>query len=113
VPIEVFGTAPDLGPTGEAIDVVLARQTSPPGATAVAGLAWVRGEDGAGIFHEAEDHDVETVRERLQAGIEHGCTLRGLEDRSMRTEIATAGPEPATYTTAVVAAVYGESTPLL
>jgi arginine decarboxylase len=112
VPVEVVGTAPDLGPTGEAIDVVLARQTSPPGATAVAGLAWVRGEDGAGIFYEAEDHDAETVRRRLRAGIEHGCALRGLAERSMQTEITTADPEPETYTTAVVAAVYGESTAL-
>jgi len=107
------GTAPDLGPTGHALDVVLARQTSPPGARAAAGLAWVRGEGGAGIFYEVEDTDPETVRELLRTGIERGCHLRGLDAADIETEVVTADASPDQYTTAVVAAVYGDSKSLL
>jgi arginine decarboxylase len=113
VSLERVGTAPELGPTGNALDVVLARQTSPPGARAAAGLAWVRGDDGAGIFYEVEDTDPETVRELLRTGIERGCHLRELDASAVETKIVTAEAAPDKYTTAVVAAAYGESEPLL
>lgn len=112
VTVEPVGVAPDLGPTGNVLDVVLARETSPPGTRATAGLAWAREGDGAGIFYEEENHDPETVRERLEAGIERGCELRGIENRRVNTRVATVDPKSETYATAVVVAVYGESEPL-
>lgn len=108
VPVEVVGSAPDLGPPGNALDVVLAGQTSPPGARAVAGLAWARTDEGRGIFYEAGDHDPETVRERLRTGVEHGCRLRGI-DADVEMELVTVDPSPEQYATAAVLAVYGES----
>jgi arginine decarboxylase len=109
VTVEEVGSAPDLGPTGGALDAVLARQTSQPGTRAAAGLVWARGDDGTGIFYEEEHHDPATVRERLAAGIERGCELRGIDATSPDTCVVTADPEPEAYTTAVAAAVYGES----
>lgn len=107
------GTAPDLGPTGNALDVVVGRQTSPPGARAAAGLAWARDEDGTGIFYEGGDHDPETVEELLRRGIEHGCVLRGIDTEPVETQVVTADTAPDSYTTAVVLAVYGESSSLV
>ena len=112
-PLELVETAPDLGPTGNALDVVMARKTSPPGARAAAGLAWVRGEDGTGLFYEVEDSDPETVRELLRAGIERGCYIRNLDYADVETKVITADSAPDQYTTAVVVATYGESKPLL
>lgn len=111
--IDIVGTAPDLGPTGNVIDVVEARQTSPPGTRASAGLAWACGPSGAGIFYEATDHDPESVTELLQAGIETGCSIRSFDDADIETQVSTADASPDRYSTAVVAAVYGESDPLL
>jgi len=111
--VERVGTAPDLGPAGNALDVVLARQTSPPGVRAAAGLAWARGEEGAGIFYEEGDRDPETVRELLRTGIDRGCELRGFGDVPVETRVVTADPAGEEYTTAAVLAVYGESEPLL
>jgi arginine decarboxylase len=108
VPIEETGTAPDLGPTGNALDAVIARQTSPPGTRAAAGLAWIRDEDGAGIFYEEANHDPETVRKHLEAGIDHGSSLRDIEGE-MHSRVVTADPSGEAYTTALVAALYGES----
>jgi len=113
VDLELADTAPDLGPTGNALDVVLARQTSPPGARAAAGLAWARGEDDSGIFYEVADTDPETVGELLRAGIERGCYIRDLEYSDVETKVVTADSAPDEYTTAVVVATYGESEPLL
>jgi len=109
--IEGVGTAPGLGPTGNVLDVVLAEQTSQPGVRAAAGLAWVRDESG-GVFYEAGNPDPETVTERLEAGIERGRELRDL-DAPVETRVVTAESAAEQYTTAVVAAVYGESSPLL
>jgi arginine decarboxylase len=113
VTLNIAGTAPDLGPTGEALDVVVARQTSPPGARAAAGLAWARGDDGTGVFYEEGNHDPETVEELLRAGIERGCAIRDLDTGIVETQVVTADPAPDAYTTAVVLAVYGESSPLV
>lgn len=113
-PLDLAGTAPDLGATGNALDCVVARQTSPPGARAAAGLAWARArDDGAGIFYEVGDTDPETVRELLGAGIERGCALRDLDPSTVETKVVTADSAPDQYTTAVVVAAYGDSTPLL
>ncbi len=112
VSFELCDTAPDLGATGNALDVVLARKTSRPGTRAAAGLAWARTDDGAGIFYEAEGIDPESVRERLTTGIEHGCDLRGM-NADIETKTLAADPAAEQYSTAVVLAVYGESTTLL
>lgn len=112
VPFEVVGTAPDLGATGNVLDVVLARKTSPPDTRAAAGLAWARTDDGSGIFYEAEGTDPESVRERLVRGIEHGCALRDI-DSPIETRVVTADPVAEGYSTAVVLAAYGESEPLV
>jgi arginine decarboxylase len=111
--LELAGTAPDLGPTGNALDAVIARQTSPPGTRASAGLAWARADDGAGIFYEVGDHDPESVAELLRSGIETGCSIRDIEDPDVETKVTTASAEPDRYATAVVVATYGESEPLL
>lgn len=105
--VETTDTAPDLGPTGHAVDAVLARQTSPQGTRAAAGLAWIRENGEAGIFYEEGNHDPATVRERLQAGIERGCELRDIDAGAPATQVVTAEPSAEAYTTAVVAAVYG------
>ncbi|MFC7132315.1 MULTISPECIES: pyruvoyl-dependent arginine decarboxylase [Salinibaculum] len=111
--VEVVGTAPDLGPTGNVLDAVIARQTSPPGTRAAAGLAWARDDDGAGIFYEVGDHDPESVAELLRSGIQTGCDIRGIEGADVHTEVTTAAAKPDRYSTAVVVAAYGESEPLL
>lgn len=108
VPLDVAGTAPDLGPAGTAVDAVLARQTSEPGARASAGLAWARGEDGAGVFYEVGNHDPATVAELLETGIERGCALRNIDGDRIEQQVLTAERSPNRYTTAVVVATYGE-----
>ena len=114
VPLVEAESAPDLGATGNGLNVVMARQTSRPGARASAGLAWVReSPEGPGIFYEVDNHDPETVAERLRTGIEHGCELRGLDPEGTETKIVTADPVPDQYTTAVVIATYGQSEPLV
>lgn len=111
VTVESSGTAPDLGPTGNVLDVVLAEQVSHPGARAAAGLAWARDDDG-GVFYEVGDTEPETVAELLSAGIDRGTALRDIH-QPVETRVHTANPAPDRYTAAVVAAVYGESSPLL
>ena len=111
VAVEQTGTAPDLGPTGGALDAVLAEQTGDPGARAAAGLAWAS-EPSGGVFYEAGGRDPETVAERLRAGVEQGMALRGI-DPPVETRVVAADPVPEQHASAVVAAVYGESSPLL
>jgi arginine decarboxylase len=115
VPVEVVGTAPELGPTGEGISVAMARQTGSPGVRATAGLAWARDDagEGPGVLSEVEDHDPQTVRGLLHAGIERGCDLRDIDDPAVGTKVITAEPASNGYTTAVALAVYGDSDPLL
>lgn len=115
--IEVVGEAPDLGPDGQRLTVVESRSTVPPEPTApdraVAGLGWSRAPDGPGIFYEASGTDPDEVRERVETGLAAGRRLRGWdfgEDGRRFVETAVDGDD---YTTAVVLAVYGESTPLL
>lgn len=112
VPLEAVGSAPDLGPTGTALDAVVARQTSPPGARASAGLAWARDGDGSGIFYEVGNHDPETVADRLRTGIEYGCSIRNIDIETVETQLVTADSSPDQYTTSVVIAAYGEATSL-
>lgn len=114
VPLEAVGTAPDLGATGNALNVAMAKQTSQPGARAAAGMAWVRdGFQGPGIFSEVADHDPETVNELLETGITRSCRLRGIDDYEIEKQVVTAPSSSSQYQTAVILAVFGESRPLL
>lgn len=113
VSVERSDTAPDLGERGNALDVVMATHVGPPGERAAAGLAWVRGDDGSGIFYEEGDTHPETVRERLQAGIEHGCSLRDIDPGGVEMEVRSVDAAVDWYVCAVVLATYGKSKPLL
>jgi arginine decarboxylase len=111
--VEPVGSAPDLGGIGNKLDVAMAKQTSKPGARAAAGIAWAReGTDGPGVFSEVHDHDVETVKSRLQSGIEKSCELRNIPDPDINREIIVAEPGSGEYASAVALAVYGESRPI-
>ena len=110
--IQHTGTAPDLGSAGNALDVVMARQTSPPDTPASAGLAWTDRE-GPGIFYEVADTDAETVRDRLQTGIERGCAIREYDHATVEQKVVTAAGDSDRYTTAVVLATYGTSESLI
>lgn len=108
--VEVVGTAPDLGPTGAVLDVVLADQVGQPGTGVAAGLAWARDPSG-GVFYEVGGTDAERVTEQLHAGVEHGMELRGV-DGPVETRVVTAEAGER-HVAAVVAAVYGEGSRLL
>lgn len=131
--VEAVGTAPDLGPTGDALFCVLARQTltpangapdsEAPGAddVACAGLGWARTDAGHGLFYEASGLDPATVRHAVETGLDHGMAIRdwrradgdddcgGDGDVVLETEPA----HPDDYASAVVVACYGESESLL
>lgn len=111
--IEAVGTAPDLGPAGERLTVVEGRKTVSDG-TAVAGLGWACEPSGQGIFYETSGTDAEAVENQLIQGLDAGRELRdwGFTDEGQKIVRAESGSESG-YTTAVVLAVYGESTPLL
>lgn len=121
-PVEAVGTAPDLGPAGEQLTVVESRETVSEGA-AVAGLGWSSEPSGRGIFYEASGTDRRDVETRIEQGLDAGRALRDWQftDESHKFVTAHANDETETqttppagrYTTAVVLAVYGESTPLI
>lgn len=111
--VESVGSAPDLGAVGNKLNVAMARQTSKPRARAAAGIAWAReGIDGPGVFSEVHDHDVETVKSRLQSGIEKSCELRDISDPDVNSEVVVADSAGGEFATAVALAVYGESKPV-
>jgi arginine decarboxylase len=113
--IEVVGDAPSLGPVGERLTVVEGRATIAPGEakTASACLGWSREPDGPGIFYESSGTDPEAVRDRVERGLAAGRELRSWAFDDEGRRVVTEEADPETYTTAVVLAVYGESTPLL
>ena len=71
-----------------------------------------RDPDGPGLLYEAAGTDPDAVAARLKAGLETGRDLRewAFEETGRRTVTAEATGDA--HTTAVVLAVYGESTPL-
>jgi arginine decarboxylase len=113
--IEAVGEAPSLGPAGRRLTVVEARATVEPGAgdPAVACLGWAREPEGPGLFYEATGNEADAVRERVERGLEAGRELREWTCSEGGRRLVSADPDGAAYATAVVAAVYGESTPLL
>lgn len=114
-PLEAVGTAPDLGPTGERLTVVQSHQSVPPGESdpAVAGIGWTRSESGKGLFYEASGTDREAVREAITDGLARGKELRDWTFTDGDVIVREADPDPDEYTSTLVCAVYGESTPLL
>jgi arginine decarboxylase len=119
-PVEAVGTAPDLGPVGEALTVVQARASVPPveagtraDGPATAAVGWARSAEGPGVFYEASGRDPEAVRETVTAGLDRGCSLREWEPADREVVVRTADPAPDRHTCVVVCAVYGESRPLL
>jgi arginine decarboxylase len=114
--LERVGTAPDLGPAGEALYAVVGRETLAPGADggACAGLGWVRSESGRGLFYEASGTDPDAVADAIEAGLRRGMELREWTFREEPEVVAESTPaDPTEHTTAVVLAAYGESEPLL
>jgi len=113
--VEAVGEAPDLGPTGERLTVVEGRATVAPGTDdrAVAGLGWVRDADGPGLFYEASGTDSEAVRREIADGLAAGRELREWSFDDEGSRVVATGADAEAYATAVVLAVYGESTPLL
>ena len=109
--VERVGAAPDLGPVGERLTVVEGRATVEEG-PAAAGLAWATTADGTGLFYESSGRDAESVRDEVREGLHAGMGLRdwAFVDEGREVVAADAGDG---FTTAVVLAVYGRSSPLL
>ncbi|PSQ33467.1 pyruvoyl-dependent arginine decarboxylase [Halobacteriales archaeon SW_10_68_16] len=115
VPLEVAGTAPDLGPAGNRLAVVQGRGTAGPEEenSAVAGLGWARDESGRGIFYEAGGTEPEAVRATIEEGLQRGQELREWDFVEGDVVVREAPGEAGPYPVAVVCAVYGESAPLV
>lgn len=113
--IEAVGDAPDLGPAGERLTVVEGRATVAPGRSepAVASLGWDREPGGPGIFYETSGTDERAVEGRIEDGLAAGRTLREWSFGDAGRELVVAESDPERYTTAVVLAVYGESSPIV
>jgi len=112
--VEVVDTAPDLGPTGNRLTIVEAEATASDPGTAVAGLGWVRSVDGGpGIVYEATGDDPDAVERRLREGLAAGADLREWEPGEVGVRIEATAAGRGVHAAAVVAAVYGESEPIL
>ncbi|MFC4359618.1 pyruvoyl-dependent arginine decarboxylase [Halobium salinum] len=110
--VEFVGTAPDLGPAGERLTVVEARATISEVGRAAAGLGWATGP-GPGLFYEATGTDADSVRSRVEAGLDAGADLREWTLDERRVEVTTADHDGEGFATALTVAVYGESDPIL
>jgi arginine decarboxylase len=111
--LERVDEAPELGPTGARLHVVEGAATTAGPATVRAGLAWTRGDDGAGLFYETgAEIDETTIRERLERGITAGRRLRGWGAGDIETLVTRATADDGAYASAVVLATYGRATPL-
>ncbi|QOS12945.1 pyruvoyl-dependent arginine decarboxylase [Haloferax gibbonsii] len=107
--VEAVDVAPDLGPAGNRLTVVQARETtSTPGETVVAGLGWATGS-GPGLFYEASGTDEASVRAAVLDGLEAGRNLRDWSFDDEEVALTTGTHEGDGYTTAVTVAAYGQS----
>ncbi|AFK19744.1 pyruvoyl-dependent arginine decarboxylase subunit alpha [Haloferax mediterranei ATCC 33500] len=107
--VEEVEVAPDLGPAGNRLTVVQARQTtSTPGETAVAGLGWATGS-GPGLFYEATGTNESAVRKAVVDGLDAGKGLRDWSFDDEQVALTTAEHEDDGYTTAITVAAYGQS----
>ena len=113
--VEAVGTAPDLGPVGERLTVVEARATTAGPGRASAALAWAQSvDDGPGLFYETSgEMDREDVERRVREGLAAGQELRDWAFTEPRVAVESSRAESGRYTTAVVLAVYGQSTPIM
>jgi arginine decarboxylase len=110
--IEEVGTAPDLGPAGEALHVVEASARGDSGPQSAV-LAWARSPEGPGVFYEAGE-SADAVQAEAKTGVEAGVELRDREygaPRFRTVSIDADGTED--HAAAVAIAVYGESVRLL
>jgi arginine decarboxylase len=114
--VEAVDTAPDLGPAGNRLTVVEARETVAAGGaeTVAAAIGWTTGP-GPGLFYEAAGTDPAAVRERVERGLTAGRDLREWTFDTEEVVVATGdvSDERGTYTTAVALATYGESESIL
>lgn len=115
VPVEATETAPDLGPIGNRLTVVEACATVAGAASATAALGWCRRpDDGPGLFYEcAGEIDGEEADRRIREGLDAGLSLRGWDGQDRHVRVERASAPAGTYASAVVLAVYGESTPIV
>jgi arginine decarboxylase len=113
--VEAVGTAPDLGPAGEALYCVQARRTLEPAADGPArvALGWAREADGRGLFYEAGGTDADAVRGTVERGLAAGLDLREWTPADRDVVVETTPADPDRYATAVAVAAYGETEPLL
>ena len=115
--VEAVDTAPDLGPAGNRLTVVEARETVSTGEPASAVLGWATGS-GPGLFYEAAGRDTpETLRAEVERGLSAGKDLRDwtFTDESLAVESVAPGelgPGADEWTTVVALAVYDESEPI-
>lgn len=110
--IELAGTAPDLGPPGEALEVVQSAATAAPGERVAAGIGWARSESGPGIFYEVDGTDPDAVRAEIREGLSAGRELRDWEFVEEHIHVESVAPET-THASCVVIATYGESGPVV
>lgn len=113
--IDAVGDAPDLGPAGERLTVVEGRATVAPGRSepAVASLGWDREPGGPGIFYETSGTDPKAVEDRIEDGLAAGRALREWSFGDAGRKLVAAEPDSKRYTTAIVLAVYGTSSPIV
>jgi arginine decarboxylase len=125
-PLEVVGTAPDLGPVGGRLAIVEGRGTVSPATAdrdadagdatagrAAAALAWARDDEGRGLFYEADGTDSEHVREVAERGLRRGGKLREWSLGDRETVVRTTPARREAHACVVVCGVYGESSSLL
>ena len=110
--IEVVGTAPNLGPPGEALEVVQSAATAAPGERVAAGIGWARTADGPGIFYEVDGTDPDAVRAEIREGLAAGRDLRDWDFVEESVHVESVAPGDA-HASAVVIATYGESRPVV
>ncbi|MFC7202724.1 pyruvoyl-dependent arginine decarboxylase [Haloferax namakaokahaiae] len=111
--VEEVPIAPDLGPAGNRLTVVQARETtSEQGQTISAGLGWTTGP-GPGLFYEASGADEASVEASILDGLDAGRDLREWEFDDEQVTISTATHEGEGYTTVVTVAAYGQSEPII
>ena len=117
VRVEAVGTAPDLGPAGNLLNVVEARSTLAPGeeGPACAAIGWALPREGAGVIYEASGTDPGETRREIREGLRAARELRTDRDwdgGETGLEVSTAEADPERYVTAVALAVLGRSEPV-
>ena len=110
--IELPGTAPNLGPPGEALEVVQSAATAAPGERAAAGIGLARSAEGPGIFYEVDGTDSDAVRTEIREGLAAGRDLRDWAFVEEDIRVESVAPE-STHASVVVVAIYGESHPVV